>query len=94
MVASYVRDPRFESSHPQFYLPPINCIINCVEKTKIKGKYAGNGPKFFLKNCSNACTMTAFQGKLILDAKYTLKLAITLKWPILVFLPKYEFWII
>ena len=40
MVASNTRDPRFESSHRQI-LFTIKCIINCVEKTKIKKKRPG-----------------------------------------------------
>ena len=42
VVASDNRGPRFKSSHRR------NCIhiltINCIEKTKIKKKEAGNGP--------------------------------------------------
>ena len=46
-VAFNTRGPRFESSHRQ----NLYCTfftINCIEKTKIKKKEAGNGP-FFLK---------------------------------------------
>ena len=37
-VASDTRDPRFDSSHQLFYLLPIICIINCIEKAKIMKK--------------------------------------------------------
>ena len=48
-VAYDTRGPRFESSHRLIFkqhLYTLNC--NCIEKTKIKEKEAGNGP--FLKN--------------------------------------------
>ena len=46
-VASDTRDPRFESRHWQTFIKHL-FTVNCVEKTKIKKKEAGNGP-FFLK---------------------------------------------
>ena len=45
-VASNTRDPRFESSHRQYYILSTQ-LKNCIEKTKIEKKQAGNGP--FLK---------------------------------------------
>ena len=42
-VASDTRDPRFKSSHWQTLIEHF-FTANCVEKTKIKIKKAGNGP--------------------------------------------------
>ena len=42
-VSSNTRDPRFKSSHGQFYRYTISCIKNCIERTKIKKKEAENG---------------------------------------------------
>ena len=47
-VASYTRGPRFESSHRQKFIEHL-FTVNCIEKTKIKKKEAGNGPFFFKK---------------------------------------------
>ena len=44
-VASNTRDPRFESSHRQYYILSTQ-LKNCIEKTKIEKKEAGNGPFF------------------------------------------------
>ena len=46
-VAFITRDLLFESSHSQTYIEHL-FTINCVEKTKIKKKDAGNCP-FFIK---------------------------------------------
>ena len=43
-VDSEAIGPRFESSHRQTF---ISDTVNCIEKTRIKGKEAGNG--LFLK---------------------------------------------
>ena len=51
-VASDTRGPRFESSLRQKF--KLN-IVNCIKKTKIKKKEAGNGP--FNTNLS----MTGFE---------------------------------
>ena len=42
VVASDIRGLRFESSHQQKHL----FAVNCIEKTKIKKKEAGNAPFF------------------------------------------------
>ena len=47
-VASDTRGPRFESSHRRNFIHVFT--INCIEKTKIKKKEAGNGPFFLKKN--------------------------------------------
>ena len=47
-VASDTSDPRFKSSHRQTFIEHL-FSVNCVEKTKIKKKEAGNGP--FFKRC-------------------------------------------
>ena len=47
-VAFDTRDPRFDSSHQQTFIKHL-FNVNCVEKTKIKKKEAGNGPFFFKK---------------------------------------------
>ena len=39
MVITDSRDPRFESSNQQILF-----ATNCIEKTKMRGKEAGNGP--------------------------------------------------
>ena len=45
MVASNARGQWFESSHQQNFISDIYLFpANCIEKTKIKGKEAGNGP--------------------------------------------------
>ena len=44
-VASDTTDPRFESRHRQTLIKHL-FSVNCVEKTKIKKKEAGNGPFF------------------------------------------------
>ena len=46
VLASDTRGPRFESSHRRNFIHVFT--INCIEKTKIKIKEAGNCP-FFLK---------------------------------------------
>ena len=46
-VASDTRDARFESSRRQTFIEYL-FTVNCLEKTKIKKKDAGNGP---LKKC-------------------------------------------
>ena len=43
VVASDTRDPRFESSHWQYFLLS-TALKSCIKKTKIKKKGAGNGP--------------------------------------------------
>ena len=40
---------RFDSSHRQNVIEHL-LIINCIEKTKINKKEAGNGPLFFKKS--------------------------------------------
>ena len=50
-VASKTRDPRFESSHRQYYLQYQLYLKNCIEKTKIKKKRPGMAQ--FLKNDVN-----------------------------------------
>ena len=45
-VASDTRGPQFESSHRRIFFTERLSIANCVEKTKIKKKEAGNGPFF------------------------------------------------
>ena len=47
MDAFDTRGPRFDSSHRQNFIEHL-FIINCIEKTKINKKEAGNGP--LLKN--------------------------------------------
>ena len=42
-VAFDTRGPRFDSSHQQNFIEHL-FIINCIEKTKINKKEAGNGP--------------------------------------------------
>ena len=49
-VALDARGPRFDSSHSQNFIEHL-FIINCIEKTKINIKEAGNGP-LFKKNIS------------------------------------------
>ena len=44
-VAFDTRGPRFDSSHRQKFIEHL-FIINCIEKTKINKKEAGNGPLF------------------------------------------------
>ena len=44
-VAFKTRGPRFDSSHRQNFIEHL-FIINCIEKTKINKKEAGNGPLF------------------------------------------------
>ena len=51
-VASDTRGPRFESSHIIYIEHSFS--VNCIEKTKIKLKEAGNGP-FFKKRSSVEC---------------------------------------
>ena len=48
-VASNARGLRLESSHRQTFIEHL-FTVNCVEKTKIKKKEAGNGP-FLTFNC-------------------------------------------
>ena len=45
------RGPRFDSSHWQNLIEHL-FIINCIEKTKINKKEAGNGPLFLKKKMS------------------------------------------
>ena len=45
VVAFKTRGPRFDSSHRQNFIEHL-FIINCIEKTKINEKEAGNGPLF------------------------------------------------
>ena len=47
-VAFNTRGPWFDSSHRQNFIEHL-FIINCIEKTKINKKEAGNGPLFFKK---------------------------------------------
>ena len=47
-VAFKTRGPRFGSSHRQNFIEHL-FIINCIEKSKINKKEAGNGPLFFKK---------------------------------------------
>ena len=47
-VASNSRCPWFKSSHRQKFIEHLS-TVNCIEKTKIKEKVAGNGP-FKIKN--------------------------------------------
>ena len=48
---SDTRGPRFEYSHWQkIYIEHV-FIVNCIEKTKINKKDAGNGPFFLKKTC-------------------------------------------
>ena len=49
-VASDTRDPQFESRHRQTFIEHL-FNVNCVEKTKIKKKEAGNG--HFKKTTTN-----------------------------------------
>ena len=58
-VASNTRDPRFESSHRQYYILSTQ-LKNCIEKTKIEKKEAGNGP-FFKKKTTLACLIPSFR---------------------------------
>ena len=48
-VAFDIRDPRFGSSHQQTFIKHL-FNVNCVEKTKIKKKEAGNGPNLKKKD--------------------------------------------
>ena len=55
-VASISRGPRFESRHRQKFI--VHFTVNCVERTKIKEKEAGNGPFFknsFVGRVSRVC---------------------------------------
>ena len=54
-VASDTRDPRFESRHWQTFIKHL-FTVNCVEKTKIKRKEAGNGPFFLKKTWPKYCS--------------------------------------
>ena len=53
MVASDVRDLRFQSSHRQTFISDIFFTVNSIDKTKIKKKRTGMA---HLKNKSLTCS--------------------------------------